>query len=184
VKINVIGSSGSGKSTLASALAKRLGVEYIEMDRLFWLADWQMPSDEQFKALLVAAMAQPGWVLDGNYSRTTELKWREVDMVVWVDYSFSRTLYQSLSRALKRIFSQQELWPGTGNRETWGRLLSKDSILLWMLKNYRHNRRRYLAIMQSPRYSHIRFVQLRSPAQAQQFLASIGNAQAIVKRPS
>ncbi|MDW1988695.1 AAA family ATPase, partial [Vibrio sp. 811] len=35
-RINVIGSSGSGKSTFAKALAQKLDVTHIEMDKLFW----------------------------------------------------------------------------------------------------------------------------------------------------
>ena len=38
------------------------------------------------------------WVLDGNYTRTTSIKWKEVDMVIWIDYSFLRTLFQAIHR--------------------------------------------------------------------------------------
>jgi cytidylate kinase len=32
----VIGATGSGKSTLAQRLSQKLGLEYIELDALFW----------------------------------------------------------------------------------------------------------------------------------------------------
>ncbi len=47
-RINVIGSSGSGKSTFAKALAQKLDVTHIEMDKLFWKAGWQESTDHEF----------------------------------------------------------------------------------------------------------------------------------------
>ncbi|MCJ8270236.1 MAG: adenylate kinase, partial [Psychrosphaera sp.] len=77
-------------------------------------------------------------------------------------------------RAISRSFSGRELWPGTGNIETFRRLLlSKDSIVLWTITTYHHNRRKHLAMMNDERYSNIRFIQLSSPKQAQQFIQSL-----------
>lgn len=121
MKINVIGCSGSGKSTFARQLASLYAVPYIEMDALHWQKNWQPATDEQlYKKLSQALQNAPnGWVLDGNYTRTQPIKWKEVELVIWLDYSFLRTLYQSVRRVFSRIRSKQELWPDTGNYESW-----------------------------------------------------------------
>ena len=83
-RINVVGSSGSGKSTLARKLADRLGHPYIELDAVFWRENWTQPPDDEFLPDLEAALKGDAWVLDGNYQRTTPIKWRKVEMVVWL----------------------------------------------------------------------------------------------------
>ncbi|WP_437608358.1 shikimate kinase [Erwinia sp. V71] len=174
MKINVIGTSGSGKSTVARAIARQLALPYIEMDALFWLPHWGESSDEQLFAKLEQALQQPGWVLDGNYNRTRTVKWRDVDIIVWVDYSFTRTLYQAIRRAITRAWTQQEIWPGTGCRESFRKsFFSRDSIILWTLKTWRKNRRSYQALMHDSRYQHLQFVHLTSPQQSQQFIAGL-----------
>ena len=47
-RINVIGTSGSGKSTFAKELAKQLEINYIEMDALNWLPNWQEADPDKF----------------------------------------------------------------------------------------------------------------------------------------
>lgn len=175
MKINIIGTSGSGKSTLAKQIAARLGAPYIEMDTLYWRANWQGISDEEMFATLAEKLnATPDWVLDGNYNRTRPVKWQQVDIVVWIDYGFWRTLRQVTCRALKRAWHQQELWPGTGNRESLHRaFFSRESIILWMLKTWRHNRIRYSADMHNAAFRHIRFVHITTPAQARAFIDSL-----------
>ena len=173
MKINVVGTSGSGKSTVARQIAKRLSIPYIEMDALFWGPDWYWPSDEEFDAKLRAALAQESWVLDGNYKRTTPIKWENVDMVVWVDLSFPRTLFQASKRALSRLISQEEFWPNTGNKESLRKLLSKESIVLWTIKTYKHNRRKYLAMIVDEQYANITFVRLTSPKEVDAFLSTL-----------
>lgn len=113
-------------------------------------------------------------MLDGNYNRSRSVKWREVDLVIWVDYSLWRTLRQAVWRATSRAWRHQELWPGTGNRESFRRsFCSRESIILWTLKTWRQNRRRYLADMQDPQYRHIRFVRVRSPREAEALLREL-----------
>lgn len=174
MKINVIGTSGSGKSTFARALAQQLSLPYIEMDALFWKAHWTQSTDAEFLEKLERALVEPSWVLDGNYKRSTPVKWRSIDMVIWIDYSFTRTLYQAVKRALARIWTKKELWAGTGNRETFRQsFFSRESIILWTLKTYYKNRQSYQAMMASPLKNRIRFVRLRSPREAEKFIATL-----------
>lgn len=173
MKINVVGTSGSGKSTLSKEIAKALDIPYLEMDQIFWKPDWTEPTDDEFFPKLEVALAQDSWVLDGNYSRTTAIKWQDVDIVIWVDFSYARTIFQAVKRALNRVFTQVELWPGTGNRETFKKLFSKDSIVLWTITNYTKNKQKYQAIIGAEQYSHIKFIRVRSPKEAASLVASL-----------
>jgi hypothetical protein len=172
-RINIIGTSGSGKSTFAKNLAEALSVPYVEMDALFWGPDWAMPDDEELLSRLASALDGDGWVLDGNYTRTLPTKWKTADTVIWLDFSFIRTLLQAATRAIARVASQEELWPGTGNRETLGRLFSRDSILLWTIRTHGPNRKKFTTYMESPDFSHMEFLRLRSPREARRFLQSV-----------
>lgn len=170
-RINVIGSSGSGKSSFAGELAQRLKVPHIELDKLHWRANWTEASASDFVGRLQSAMAAEAWVLDGNYSRFAKLKWQRVDTIIWLDYGFGRTFFQLLRRSLARAMSGREVWPGTGNRESFRRtFFSRDSVLLWMMNHYTANRAKALALQASSEHRFLEFVHLRSPAAARRFL--------------
>lgn len=170
-KINVIGASGSGKSTFARKLAEKRGYPYIQMDALFWQPHWTGSSDEVFFPRLQTALARQSWILDGNYKRSEPIKWAQVQQVVWLDYPFALTLARALKRAVNRAYSGEELWPGTGNRETFRKtFFSKDSVLLWTITSYHEIQARYERTLRDPRYSHIDFIRLRAPQHADEFI--------------
>lgn len=174
-RVNVIGTTGSGKSTFAQKLADKLDCPCVHMDQLFWLPQWVESSDDVFKPKVAEAVSGPSWVLDGNYNRTNAIKWQNADTLIWLDYSFARTFLQLARRSLSRVISQQELWPGTGNKESLRRaFMSRESIFLWLFSNYGHNRTRYAALQRLMEDNQqIRFIRLRSPAQARKLLASL-----------
>lgn len=169
-KINIIGTTGSGKSTLAKGLSAATGIPCFHIDALFWKPNWQESSDTELFEKIEAVVKQDRWILDGNYSRTSPIKWRNVDTIIWLDYSFARNFKQLLIRSLQRAFSKQELWENTGNVETFSKLFSRDSIMLWFFRNYQSNRSNYLQLMDDERYAHIQFVHLRNPKQTREFL--------------
>jgi adenylate kinase family enzyme len=72
-RVVVQGTSGSGKSTLASTLADVLGAEYLELDALYKQANWTGLEVEEFRARVNAFVAQPRWVVDGNYSQVRDI---------------------------------------------------------------------------------------------------------------
>jgi len=116
-KINVVGTSGCGKTTFGKNLANVLSVEYIEMDALYWGKDWSWVDDEDFFSKITIALEKDAWVLDGNYNRTIPIKWENVNTVIWLDFSFCRTMFQAIKRAISRSITKKELWLGTGNKE-------------------------------------------------------------------
>ncbi|MCR9259969.1 MAG: hypothetical protein NXH95_09615 [Pseudomonadaceae bacterium] len=172
-RINVIGSSGSGKSTFAKNLAAALQLPCYEMDELFWQADWVESTDEEFLPKVEHVVEQPQWILDGNYSRTLSIKLNRAELLIWIDLPFLTTTYQVTQRAIKRSFSKQELWPGTGNRESLKKsFLAKDSIILWSITHYHATRKKYEHLMNSGAYEDIAFLRLSSRSQIARLLNS------------
>lgn len=173
MRINVIGTSGSGKTTFGRELASVLQIPFIELDAIFWGPDWSEPDDSELFPKLSAALSGDNWVLDGNYSRTLDIKWERVDSVIWLDFSFPRTVAQAIKRAVSRIITQEELWTGTGNRESLQKLFSRDSIVLWTIQTYATRRKRIQGYITSGQYRSIIFHRIKSPKQAKIFLQSV-----------
>lgn len=174
-RVNVVGVSGSGKSWLASRLARVLDAPYLQMDQLYWQPNWTEPEVDTFREIVKQAIDRESWVLDGNYhSKTKDLKWERATLVVWVDQSFVSTMWQAVTRAIHRAWTKQELWPGTGNRESFRRsFFSTESVVLWTLTTYHSARRRYLAVQADADQLPFQFVRLRGRKAVAEFLQTV-----------
>ena len=173
-RVNVTGTSSSGKTTFARALGERLGLQVIELDALHWEADWTEAPEAVMRERVRATLAgTDGWVVDGNYSVTRDLVWERVDTVVWLDFGLPVILRRFARRTARRIRSQEELWPGTGNSESLRQHLDpRTSLLWWILTTYRRRRREYPRLFAAR--PDIRVIRLRSPAEARRWLDELG----------
>ena len=173
-RINVVGTSCSGKTTLARDLARRLALPLVEFDALFWGPDWTAVPTELFRERLTTSLAAERWVADGGYAAVRDITWGRADTVVWLDYPMRIVLARWARRTVVRIRSQEEFWPGTGNRESLGNALRRDGLLWWILSTHRRRRRSMAAAMRER--SDLRWIRLRSPGQADRWLAGIDDA--------
>ena len=85
-RILILGCPGSGKSTLARALAARTGLPVVHLDNLWWRADGTHIPREDFDRALDGLLRGEQWILDGDYSRTYEVRIRAADTVIFLDY--------------------------------------------------------------------------------------------------
>ena len=111
-----------------------------------------------------------------SYSQTIPVKWENVELVIWLDYSFPRTLWQAVQRAIRRAWTQEEIWEDTGNKETFRKtFFSKESIIWWTITTHGKIRKRHEAFMRDPQYRHIQFIRLRNHVEAELLLERMKN---------
>jgi len=174
-RFNVVGTTGSGKTTVARAIAERLEIPHIEIDALFWKPNWQETPDEELFRRVDEETDRPAWVLDGNYSRTRGITWPRADTIVWLDYSFPRVFGQLLRRTIRRAITREPMWDGCVESFR-GSFLSRESILVWLLKTYWKRRRNYPGILARPEHAHLDVVRLRTPRATARWLRALDRA--------
>jgi adenylate kinase family enzyme len=173
-RVVVVGATGAGKSVLAQRLAARLGAEFVELDALFWDADWTPAALDVFRARVERATAGRRWVVAGNYGNARDLLWPRADTIVWLDYSFPLVLRRLTARTVRRAVTREVLW--NGNRERLRehcRLWSEKSLFHWLVKTYWAYRRELPALLAQPAHAHLRIARLRRPREAEAWLAGV-----------
>ena len=168
-----MGSSCAGKSTLAAELAHRLGLEFIELDALYWRPRWESPSDEEFARTLREATAGHGWIVAGNYIRhTVPLYWEHLDTVIWLDFPNRTMVPRIITRSWRRWRKNELLW-GTNYERFWVQFKlwdTKESLIAYNLRHRGRLRSRMLAAMAAPELGHLHWVRLSSPAEVRRWL--------------
>ena len=86
-RILVLGCSGSGKSTFSIRLEKITGLPLFHLDNLWWKPDRTHISRDEFDCELANILNKPAWIIDGDFSRTYEVRIRACDTVIFLDYS-------------------------------------------------------------------------------------------------
>jgi adenylate kinase family enzyme len=124
-KVTVIASaSGNGKTTLGRELARRLGVQFVELDALVHGPGWVETPDDELRALVEPIVASDAWVIDGTYrGKLGDLVIESADVVVWLDLPMRVWMPRLVRRTWRRWRRHEELW--NDNRESlrgavWG----------------------------------------------------------------
>ena len=85
-KVMIIGCCGSGKSTLSYKLADRTGLPLFHLDMIWWRPDESHISQDEFDRILTELTAEERWIIEGDYSRTYEVRLRTCDTLIFLDY--------------------------------------------------------------------------------------------------
>jgi adenylate kinase family enzyme len=176
-RIAIVGTSGSGKTTLARRIGKALDLPVIELDAINWQPGWRDLNHHDpalFRARVADAVSGDRWVCDGNYSVVRYLVMARVTDFVWLDYSRARVMAQVVRRSFARAWSGRELWPGTGNTESFRRWLSPEHPIRWAWSTHAERRARYRAEAASMPPT-ITVHHLRHPRDAERLLTDLAN---------
>lgn len=108
MKIIVIGCPGSGKSTFSKKLSKILNLPIYHLDMLYHNSDGTHISKEELEEKLKTIFKENNnWIIDGNYQRTLEMRMKECDTIILLDYPIE----VCLAGAEARIGIQREDLP-------------------------------------------------------------------------
>ena len=99
----IIGSGGSGKSTLAFQLGEILALPVIHLDKEFWNAGWIETPKEQWYRKQEKLFSKDEWIADGNYDSSLEIRLKQADTVVFLDFHRFICIYRVIKRWLTNI---------------------------------------------------------------------------------
>ncbi|MBU1008081.1 adenylate kinase [Candidatus Dependentiae bacterium] len=168
-RIIIVGPNGAGKTTLAQLLSKKLLLPHVELDQLWWMPGWEKRPAVEFAEVVKREFSSGEWVMCGNYAFIRDLLWSNADTIIWLDYPFLLSFCRCLRRTIQRIIRKRECC--NGNYETFRKVfLSRESVLIWMIKNYFIRKRTYPSLMSKESYPHLKFIRLRSPRQTRLWL--------------
>jgi adenylate kinase family enzyme len=100
-KIMLLGvSAGVGKSTFARRLGGILKIDVYHLDTIFWKPGWIEASIDEFRSVQEKIVQNEQWIIEGNYSKTYELRMEKADTIIYLELP----LYLCMYRVFKRFF--------------------------------------------------------------------------------
>lgn len=130
-RILIIGSPGSGKSTLARALAARTGLPLVHLDQIYWQRGWVERDKDEWLATLTKALAEPRWIIEGNYGSSLAQRLLAADSVVLLDVPTWLCVWRIVKRVIEhRGTVRPDMAEGCPERFDWE--------FFWYTATFRH----------------------------------------------
>ena len=175
LRVAVVGTSCSGKTTLARTIADATGIIHIELDGVYWGPDWTPMPIHEFREAVEPEVAGDDWIIDGNYSKVRDIVLARATHLVWLNLPFLTVFWRAVSRTLKRVLTQEELF--SGNRETLRlAFFQGDSIPCWVIRTHHRRIREYRGLIDDGHYPHLKVLEVRTPADAEEVLLELTEA--------
>ena len=159
-RIIILGCSGSGKSTLASRLHERTDLPLFHLDNIWWKENRTHISRDEFDGRLAEILKGESWILDGDYSRTYEVRIRSCDTIIFLDYSEA----ECMEGIKKRVGKSRPDIPWVEH--------SLDPELVEMVRNYRRDNRPVLHSL-FKKYPDRKKIIFKTRAQADRWLSEL-----------
>lgn len=103
-RIMVLGvSAGVGKSTFARKMGEALQINVCHLDVLYWKPGWVETSLDEFEEAQQEIVKKEKWIIEGNYSKTYEIRTACADTIIYLELPRYTCLYRAVKRWLMNI---------------------------------------------------------------------------------
>ena len=99
-RIMIIGSGGAGKSTFARQLGEVLHIPVHHLDAFYWKPGWIPTPNEEWDMFQEELVSNEQWIIDGNYGRTLDIRMKQADVIILLDFSRWVTVYRVIKRRI------------------------------------------------------------------------------------
>ena len=132
----------AGKTSLARAIAAKHGLEFIEIDWIHHMPNWEERSDEEILQIVTERMdgSESGWVVDHHHRSVVSAVLSRADTLVLISLPWRTMFWMYVKRSIKRSWTGESI--AGGNKETWRvSFASRDSHLWHVIKTRKNNYR-------------------------------------------
>ena len=167
MRVVVIGTSGAGKTAMSEQIARRFGVQLVELDALNWRRDSQTPSQTdpaRFLSEVDDATSGPGWVVAENDTMARHIVWARATHLVWLDYSKAAVMGRLLRRSFSRAWRRELI--GGGSRGGFQLWLSPSHPIQLAWRTWQLNRTATARRLAEAGSAHLRVIQVIRPRDA------------------
>lgn len=112
----IFGRPGSGKSTFAAFLSRATALPLHHLDKYFFIANWEERNYDAFLQIQKTIVDRECWIVDGNSTRSLELRWAKADCVLYFNFPKWLCAYRILKRVLNPHLSLDDKAPGCQER--------------------------------------------------------------------
>ena len=111
-RVAVIGCPGAGKTFFAKKLAQKLQLPLHHIDYYFHEPGAHYtPRSPEWRSKVSELVAEPVWIIDGNYQSTFDILLPETDTIVFLDYPLGISLGRAILRRIKMHSKVREDMP-------------------------------------------------------------------------
>ena len=96
----IFGRPGSGKSTFALNLSQKLNIPVYHLDKIFYVNNWVERNYQEFLNMQQNLATQNNWIIDGNATKSLELRYAQADIVIYFLMPRLTCLWRILKRKL------------------------------------------------------------------------------------
>ena len=126
-------------------LGKHTGLSVMHLDSHYWQPGWRATPSAAWRTKVRELVAEPAWVMDGNYTSTLDLRLPAADTIVFLDLPRALTLVRVVRRRWRwRGRTRPDMAPGCPERLT-------ARFLLWVWRYPHDGRPRLLSAINAAR---------------------------------
>jgi adenylate kinase family enzyme len=166
-RVVVTGIAGAGKSTFSRALSAKTGLPIVVLDFHFWLPGWTEPTEAEWREKQKRLLAGDGWIADGNYHASLDLRVERADTVVVLDMRWWICARRAIVRGIRTRPVGFEL--PNGCDESRLRRLRDEWWLAWRIWRVRRSEHETELKILSQHGKHVEMYVLRSKRAVREF---------------